>query len=189
MFDLASISTHAVCPTAVHSARHRRPDSRRLAFRSRLVGQAVAFVYNSCTLTVNPLRSGLIRPFLATMRSSDSRHGSYSQAGPLRFLDFSFPMRCLQSPRGVRRLRAGVASPAMADFNVLPINTASASASARWTQALTQIKIIKSSSRNLGPPPPTRRKKPLPMIQMIQMKMMASLTAIQGERTPGCAFC
>ena len=118
MFDLASISTHAVCPTAVHSARHRRPDSRRLAFRSRLVGQAVAFVYNSCTLTVNPLRSGLIRPFLATMRSSDSRHGSYSQAGPLRFLDFSFPMRCLQSPRGVRRLRAGVASPAMADFNV-----------------------------------------------------------------------
>ena len=51
------------------------------------------------------------------MRSSDSRHGSSSHSGPLRFLDFSFPMRCLQSPRGVRRLLAGVASPAMTDFN------------------------------------------------------------------------
>jgi len=52
------------------------------------------------------------------MRSSDSRHGSSSHAGPLRFLDFSFPMRCLQSPRGVRRLLSGVASPAMTDFSI-----------------------------------------------------------------------
>ena len=118
MFDLASISTYAVCPAAVHSARHKRPDSRGLAFRSRLVGQAVAFVSNSCTLTVNPLRSRLIRPVHATMRSSDSRHGSSSHAGPLRFLDFSFPVRCLQSPRGVRRLLSGVASPAMTDFSI-----------------------------------------------------------------------
>ena len=82
------------------------------------MGQAAAFVSNSCTLTVNPLRSRLIRPVHATMRLSDSRNGSSSNSGPLRFLDFSFPMRCLQSPRGVRRLLNGVASPAMADFNV-----------------------------------------------------------------------
>lgn len=56
--------------------------------------------FDACTLTVDPLRSRLVRPFLATMGSSDSRTGVATQRGPLRFLDFSFPTRCLQSPRG-----------------------------------------------------------------------------------------
>jgi hypothetical protein len=52
------------------------------------------------------------------MGPSDSRPDVVVPAGPLRFLDFSFPARRLQSPRGVRRLLSGVASPAIADFSI-----------------------------------------------------------------------
>jgi len=50
------------------------------------------------------------------MGSSDSRQGAVAHAGSLRFLDFSFPARCLQSPRGACRLRSSVASPTVAGF-------------------------------------------------------------------------
>ena len=52
------------------------------------------------------------------MSPSDSRTMTSTTPGPLRFLDFSFPARCLQSPRGVRRLLPSVASPTMTDFAV-----------------------------------------------------------------------
>jgi len=74
------------------------------------------FGFNSCALTVSPLRSRLIRPFLTTMGPSDFRRGVAACAGSPRLLDFSFPTRCLQSPRGARRLRSSVASPTMAGF-------------------------------------------------------------------------
>ena len=48
------------------------------------------------------------------MRPSDSRRSVAARAGSLRFLGFSFPARCLQSPRGACRLRSSVASPAVA---------------------------------------------------------------------------
>jgi len=73
---------------------------------------------DGCTFTVDPLRSRRVRPFLATMRPSDSRRGVSAVDEPLRFLDFSFPTRCLQSPRRVRRLHSGVASPPVPDFTI-----------------------------------------------------------------------
>jgi hypothetical protein len=80
------------------------------------VSQAVACGFNSCALTVGPLRSGLIRPFPATTGPSDFRRGVAARAGSPRFLDFSFPARCLQSPRGACRLHTSAASPTMAGF-------------------------------------------------------------------------
>ena len=50
------------------------------------------------------------------MGPSDFRRGVAACAGSPRLLDFSFPTRCLQSPRGARRLRSSVASPTMAGF-------------------------------------------------------------------------
>ena len=85
---------------------------------SGTLGQAAASVLDGCTFAVDPLGSRRVRPFLATMGSSDSRRGALAPNGSLRFLDFSFPARRLQSPRGVRRLLAGVASPAIADFSI-----------------------------------------------------------------------
>ena len=52
------------------------------------------------------------------MESSDSRHGVTADDGPLRFLDFSFPTRCLQSPRGVRRRCASVKAPTITGFTI-----------------------------------------------------------------------
>jgi len=51
------------------------------------------------------------------MGPSDSRPGAVAQNGSLRFLDFSFPARRLQSPREARLLLFGVASQAVADFS------------------------------------------------------------------------
>ena len=90
---------------------------------NRAVGQAIAFGFNSSALTAGPLRSRLIRPFLTITRPSDSRRwGRWTTptlppfAGSPRFLCFSFPTRCLQSPRGACRLRSSVASPTVAGF-------------------------------------------------------------------------
>jgi hypothetical protein len=48
-----------------------------------------------CSFTVDPLGSRRIRPFSATMGSSDSRTATFAQCGSLRFLGFSFPARRL----------------------------------------------------------------------------------------------
>jgi hypothetical protein len=68
--------------------------------------------------TVDPLGSRWIRPFLATMGSSDSRAVFSTLPGSLRFLDLSFPARRLQSPRGAHRLRANVSSPMVSGFSI-----------------------------------------------------------------------
>jgi hypothetical protein len=67
-----------------------------------------------CSFTVDPLGSGWIRPFSATMGSSDSRTATFAQCGSLRFLGFSFPARRLHPPRGARWVRSSVS--ATADF-------------------------------------------------------------------------
>ena len=68
--------------------------------------------------TVDPLGSRWIRPFPATMGSSDSQAVSSTVPGPLRFLNLSFPARRLQSPRGAHRLRANVSSPMVSGFSI-----------------------------------------------------------------------
>ncbi len=55
--------------------------------------------------------------FFTTMRTSDSRILKYVVFGSLRFLDFSFLTRHLQSPRGVHRLHINVSSPMAAGFS------------------------------------------------------------------------
>ena len=50
------------------------------------------------------------------MGPSDFRRSVAARAGSPRLLDFSFPTRCLQSPRGARRLHSSAASPTMAGF-------------------------------------------------------------------------
>jgi hypothetical protein len=83
-------------------------------FRNGPLGQAAAWRLDCCSFTVDPLGSRRIRPFTATMGSSDSRMGTFAQCGSLRFLGFSFPARCLQPPRGARWVRSSVS--AIADF-------------------------------------------------------------------------
>ena len=41
-----------------------------------------------------------------------------SPCGSLRFLDFSFPARCLQPPRGARRMQVSIASSSVTDFSI-----------------------------------------------------------------------
>jgi hypothetical protein len=50
------------------------------------------------------------------MEPSDFRRGVAASAGSPRLLDFSFPTRCLQSPRGACRLHTSAASPTVAGF-------------------------------------------------------------------------
>ena len=74
------------------------------------------------TLTSTYLQSSPFAPqalpcFCTTMGTSDSRTRSCNPFGSLRFLDFSVLTRCLQSPRGARRLHSNVSSPTAAGFS------------------------------------------------------------------------
>ena len=114
----ASISTDAIYLAAALVAPHGGLGSSCPIFRNGLLSQAVAWRFNRCTLTVSPLRSKMVNPFPATMRPSDSRtNNTIVGCGSLRFLDFSFAARCLQPPRGVRRVHINVTSPSVSDFS------------------------------------------------------------------------
>ena len=89
-------------------------------FPQSAFGQTDELSFDGCTFTASPLRSRMVNPFLATLRPSDSRpDNTIVGCGSLRFLDFSFAARCLQPPRGVRRVHINVTSPSVSDFSQL----------------------------------------------------------------------
>jgi hypothetical protein len=116
--DLASILPKAVCWAANPSEPHCGPGGCCPLVRGGPCGQAAAGRFDRRTFTVGPLRSRPVKPFLTPTRPSDSRWGAIAHAGSLRFLNLSFPARCLQPPRRARRLHTGVASSTVADFTI-----------------------------------------------------------------------
>ena len=56
---------------------------------------------------------------LASLALRAARWAGYLRFAPVpRLLDFSFPARCLQSPRGAHRLHSSAASPTVAGFAI-----------------------------------------------------------------------